>query len=61
MEDIYFIMKSKKECPPGLCLEEGQYILAGDFVTNWLPIWVAKRMRWLSPPERLIEERLRER
>ena len=31
MEDIYFIMQSKKECPPGLCLEEGQYILAGDF------------------------------
>ena len=31
MEDIYFIMKTKKECPPSLCLEEGQYILDGDF------------------------------
>ena len=31
MEDIYFIMKSKKECPPSLCLDEGQYIFDGDF------------------------------
>ena len=31
MEDIYFIMKIQKECPPSLCLEEGQYILDGDF------------------------------
>ena len=31
MEDKYFSMKKKNECPPGLCLEEGQYILDGDF------------------------------
>ena len=24
-------MKKLKECPPGLCLDEGQYILDGDF------------------------------
>ena len=24
-------MQIQKECPPGLCLEEGQYILDGDF------------------------------
>ena len=26
-------MKIQKECPPDLCLEEGQYILDGDFAT----------------------------
>ena len=31
MEDKYFSMKKKNECPPSLCLEEGQYILDGDF------------------------------
>ena len=31
VEDKYFSMKKKNECPPGLCLEEGQYILDGDF------------------------------
>ena len=32
MENIYFIMKTKNECPPSLYLVEGQYIFDGDFV-----------------------------
>lgn len=31
VEDKHFGINNKKECSPSLCLEEGQYILSGEF------------------------------